>query len=178
LYPQNLKQFEQWGTITYFSPLEDKTFPIQPDLLYLPGGYPELHLETLSNNTTLLRQIHTYAQNGRILAECGGMMYLGRTITDKSDKAWPMASVLDISTSMQPARLSIGYRTVRLNGETLKGHEFHFSQPTTASPHIADIRNVRDEPVSTTLFYRPGLLATYAHVYWGEDSTPLKNLLA
>ncbi|MBS1665248.1 MAG: cobyrinate a,c-diamide synthase [Bacteroidetes bacterium] len=175
LYPQNIRQLEQWGTITYFSPLKDTTLPFQPDLLYLPGGYPELYLEALSDNTTLLRQIKTY--NGRIIAECGGMMYLGESITDSSGKAWPMAGVLDIATTMQSPKLSIGYRTVQLNGQTLKGHEFHFSRSATSYP-IADVRNVQNEPVSTPLFSRPGLLASYAHFYWGEDGHPIKTLLS
>lgn len=166
LYPQNIRQLEQWGAITYFSPLKDKAFPIQPDLLYLPGGYPELYLETLASNKDLLSQIRTY--NGSILAECGGMMYLGQSITDKSGASWPMVGVLDIATSIQSPKLSIGYRTLHLDGAVLKGHEFHFSQAITPYPTV-DVRNAHGEPVATPVFRRPGLLATYAHLYWGED---------
>jgi len=206
LYPENIRRLEEWGQVSYFSPIRDQHFPCEPDLLYLPGGYPELYLEALSSNATMLREINTYAAaNGRIIAECGGMMYLGRNIGDVSGKTWPMAGVLDIATSMQPKKLTLGYRTVRLNGENMRGHEFHYSQlattiadpspgppasatsaPTTAAPTPpapcpppanAEIFNARGEQVQTPVFYTPRLIAAYTHFYWGEELGLLKILL-
>ena len=180
LYPENIRRLEQWGQVSYFSPIRDQGFPCQPDLLYLPGGYPELYLEALSHNRGMLQAIYTYAAaNGRIIAECGGMMYLGREIGDTSGKAWPMAGVLDIATSMQPQKLTLGYRTVRLNGATMKGHEFHYSQPLGNYSGVdAEVLTVRGEPVQTPVFYTPRLLAAYTHLYWGEELGLLKNILS
>src|SRR5262249_31700679 len=116
LYAENIHRLEEWGRITWFSPIHDEALPIdQPDLIYLPGGYPELYPGQLSANKKMLRQISTYAAaNGRIIAECGGMMYLGQNIVDDKGQEWPMAGVLDITTSMMHRRLTMGYRTVRI----------------------------------------------------------------
>lgn len=180
LYPENIRRLEEWGNVSYFSPLRDEQLPFLPDLLYLPGGYPELHLEALSNNQDMLRQISAYAaSNGRIIAECGGLMYLGRSLQDTAGKTWSMAGVLDIATSILHKKLTLGYRTVRLNGMLLKGHEFHYSQPLGEYiPSAAEVSDVRGNPVPTPVFYHPHLLASYAHFYWGEDTSLLESLLA
>jgi cobyrinic acid a,c-diamide synthase len=163
LYAENIRRLAQWGQIAWFSPTHDQALPFHPDLLYLPGGYPELYLQQLSENKNMLRQIADYAgTGGRIIAECGGMMYLGRSIVDNKGKEWPMAGVLDISTSMRHPRLTIGYRTFRHGNAELKGHEFHFSQPLGDWPQ-------------TPFFHNPNLLASYAHFYWGEDTTALSS---
>jgi cobyrinic acid a,c-diamide synthase len=68
------------GHVTFFSPLNDDVLP-QGDVLYLPGGYPELYAQQLSANTKMRKAIHDYAEaGGRIVAECGGFMYLCRDI--------------------------------------------------------------------------------------------------
>jgi cobyrinic acid a,c-diamide synthase len=164
LYPENLRRLEELGTIHYFSPLKDTVLPAKPDLIYLPGGYPELYLPELSANTALLDTLRSYAANGgKILAECGGMMYLGRSITDDSGKEYPMASILDLSTGMQQSELAIGYRTIPLPGGMARGHEFHYSQVIGTAPDV---------------FRSPGILATYMHFYWGEDHGFLDHWLA
>ncbi len=180
LYPENIRRLKECGQVSYFSPMKDEQMPFLPDLLYLPGGYPELYPETLSGNQDMLRQINTYAAaNGRIIAECGGLMYLGRNIQDATGKTWPMAGVLDIATSILHKKLTLGYRTIRLNDLVLKGHEFHYSQPLgDYAPSAAEVCNVQGEPVRTPVFYHPRLLASYAHFYWGEDKSLLESLLA
>jgi cobyrinic acid a,c-diamide synthase len=177
LYPENIRRLQQWGQITYFSPVHDQEMPFQPDLLYLPGGYPELYPQQLSENKNMLRQIGTYARaDGRIIAECGGMMYLGRSIVDDKGTHWPMAGVLDISTSMAHQKLTIGYRTFRLRNTTIKGHEFHFSQPIGArASEDVEITNARGEPAPTPFFHNDNLLASYAHFYWGENMDLLNS---
>jgi len=202
LYPENLRRLEEIGHIHYFSPLDDPHLPaarqIAPEnapLLYLPGGYPELYLEKLSENCSMLQDIRTFAKTGgQLIAECGGMMYLGKTIADENGKAWPMTGLLDIETSMAVKKLSLGYRTVELAGHTLKGHEFHYSQlmspeanadrpqnPALREQHAtaqitAKTTNVHNQPVETAIFHRPGLLASYMHFYWGEDPALLSLL--
>jgi len=177
LYPENIHRLSQWGQITWFSPMHDKELPFQPDLLYLPGGYPELYLQQLSENKNMLRQISTYANtDGRIIAECGGMMYLGRSIVDDKGQEYPMAGVLDISTSMAQRRLTIGYRTVRVGNTAIKGHEFHFSQAIAPwSLKDVEITNARGEPAPTPFFHSDNLLASYAHFYWGENMDLLNS---
>jgi len=180
LYPENIRRLEEYGRVSYFSPIRDQHLPFIPDLLYLPGGYPELHLPELSANQSLLQQVNAFAaSNGPIIAECGGMMYLGRDIQDVTGKAWPMAGVLDIATSMFHKKMTLGYRTVRLGDLVLKGHEFHYSQPLGEyARSAAEVFNVQGIRVETPVFYHPHLLASYAHFYWGENRDLLQRLLS
>ena len=189
LYPENIRRLEQWGRIEYFSPLRESHLPEDTDLLYLPGGYPELYPEALSNNNSLLQDIRAFAAGGKgkILAECGGMMFLGHSITDESGKAWPMTGLLDIATSIEKKKLTLGYRSTELAGHTIKGHEFHYSQALgspTASPGVtptaaplAITRNSQGQPTNTPFFFEPNIFASYMHVYWGEDPSLLYQWL-
>jgi cobyrinic acid a,c-diamide synthase len=154
-YPENIRRLEELGTIHYFSPLKDTGLPVKPDLIYLPGGYPELYLPDLSANTPLLDALRSYAAvGGKILAECGGMMYLGHSITDPSGKRYDTAGIIDIRTTMEDPGFTLGYRTIPLPGGMARGHEFHYSQAIGAAPDV---------------FLSPRILATYMHFYWGED---------
>ena len=177
LYGENLRVLSQLGPVTYFSPLQDKQLP-PADLLYFPGGYPELHLPALSANIPLLEQLRTYT--GKILAECGGMMYLGASITGEDGIAYPMAGVLPCSTSMQPPQLALGYRQVYFGDLLLMGHEFHYSQYTGVLPLTApDIRvlTARDETVPVPVFRNENMLASYLHFYFGDNAEGLKTVL-
>ncbi|HEY4111618.1 cobyrinate a,c-diamide synthase [Puia sp.] len=198
LYPENLRRLEAYGRIQFFSPLSEPHLP-PADLLYLPGGYPELYLEQLAGNKTLLADIRSFASKGRILAECGGMMVLGHSITDETGKPWPMAGILNIATTIQEKKLALGYRTLTLDGQSLKGHEFHYSQfvqtPAAANginlapagvkgivqpPAAANgiVRNARGQEVAAPVFHGPNLFASYMHFYWGESAGPLEAWLA
>jgi cobyrinic acid a,c-diamide synthase len=155
VYPENIRRLEELGIVNYFSPLKDTGLPAKPDLIYLPGGYPELYLPELSSNTPLLDALRSYAaEGGKILAECGGMMYLGQRITDPSGKPYDMAGIIEIRTTMEDEGFSLGYRTISLPGGTARGHEFHYSRAIGAAPDV---------------FLSPRILATYMHFYWGED---------
>jgi cobyrinic acid a,c-diamide synthase len=181
LYPENMRRLQQWGDIHYFSPLESSQLPVAADLIYLPGGYPELYLPRLAGNVPLLDQLRTYAAaGGRIIAECGGMMYLGRSIADETGNAYPMAGILDIATGMQRKKLSLGYRTVLLPGGTAKGHEFHYSQFEGQGNDALIPReayNAAGHRVDVPFFHTPSLMASYMHLYWGEEMGFMENWL-
>lgn len=179
LYPENLRRLEAFGQLQFFSPLTDVHLP-PGDLLYLPGGYPELHLEQLANNQSLWQDIRTFAANGgRILGECGGMMVLGRSITDESGRSWPAAGLLDMATTIKDKKLSLGYRTLTLNNQTLKGHEFHYSQFTNDPIGTANItvQNARGQTIPAPVFYQQNIFASYMHFYWGESPGLLETWL-
>jgi cobyrinic acid a,c-diamide synthase len=185
LYPENIRRLEEWGSVHYFSPLKDERLPVKADLIYLPGGYPELYLDTLANNHGLLQQLRSYAAGGgKIIAECGGMMYLGQSIVDEKGKVYPMTGILGLSTSMEKKKLQMGYRTILLDGKTIKGHEFHYSQLTedtrigrADAMTDSEVYNARGERVEAPVFYTPRLLASYMHLYWGDDTTLLEKWL-
>lgn len=179
LYPENIRRLEQWGSVQYFSPLVATQLPAETDLLYLPGGYPELYLAELAGNRSLLEDLQRYAAGGgKILAECGGMMYLGRSISDEAGKSYQMAGILAIDTGMERKKLSLGYRTVTLPQGSMKGHEFHYSQYISQEERDAGkAYNARGEQVEAPLFYTSNLLASYMHLYWGEEMGFLENWL-
>jgi len=178
-YAENIKALSTFGTIRYFSPLKDEVLP-SADLIYFPGGYPELHLEALSRNQMIKDQLFTYYQNGgKILAECGGMMYLGKSIADHQGKAYEMTGILAFSTSMQHKKLSIGYKRIDIEGITLKGHEFHYSQFTEIPEANRSIKvwNARNELLQLPVYHTQNLLASYFHFYFGSNIRAIEKLL-
>ena len=162
-YRENLAQLERLGKVQYFSPLAGDPLP-GADLLYLPGGYPELFLEELRGRSSLIAQIRAYAEaGGRILAECGGMMYLSQAV----------CGILPFECTMEGARLHLGYRRiVDARGREWRGHEFHYShvrdEAAVTLPSVAVQYNAAGERVDTPLYRWRNVLAGYTHLYWGE----------
>ncbi|WP_111708533.1 cobyrinate a,c-diamide synthase [Lutibacter citreus] len=177
-YVQNIECLKELGNVVFFSPLKDEKLP-NVDLVYLPGGYPEFYTKQLSDNKSMLQSIKNFADaGGKIIAECGGMMYLGKSIIDKEGNEFEMANVFDLSTSMQAMKLNLGYRTIQFDDFQLKGHEFHYS---TIIQHkkfksIATVFNARESEVDTVVFQYKNVLASYIHYYLGQEKL-LKNLL-
>ena len=109
IYRANIDSLRTMGEVRFFSPLHDSHLP-SCDILYLPGGYPELYLDDISGNSEMMAEIKAYAENGgRIFAECGGFMYLCHDIDNI-----PMCGVFPFSASMRDARLHLGYRQMYL----------------------------------------------------------------
>ena len=76
-YKENLELLEELGEVIFFSPIEDRWLPNNIDFLYIGGGYPEVFVRELSQNTSMLSSIKKALNNGlRCYAECGGLMYL------------------------------------------------------------------------------------------------------
>lgn len=143
-YRANIDALREIGEVEFFSPLHSDSLP-SCDLLYLPGGYPELFLSEIRGNFNICRQIKSYAeQGGRIIAECGGFMYLCRDIDGE-----PMCDVFPFSATMENARLHLGYR--EYNG--MNGHEFHYSDIAESHDLVHKYKNV---------------IAGYTHWYWAE----------
>ena len=156
------------GNVRYFDPENDVPDFSGIDLLYLPGGYPEKHLEALVANEACRRAIKDYAeQGGRIQAECGGMMYLcEQIVTD--DGEYPMCGVLPYSITARKVdrKLSLGYRCFVLDGKKYRGHEFHYTQfMGKTPPSVVQVYNAKGEPVTTPVFRYKNVLASYTHLY-------------
>ncbi|OUJ76382.1 cobyrinic acid a,c-diamide synthase [Hymenobacter crusticola] len=179
-YLQNLDALHELGEVTYFSPLTDAALPAGTNFLYLPGGYPELFADALSANTGMRASIAAYcAAGGATYAECGGLMYLGRTITNAQGHTFPMAAVLPCTTSMQEAKLTLGYRTIQWNDLTIRGHEFHYStlEDQGLTPTAMHLTNAKEAPVPVQVYRHGNVWASYVHLYWGEDRTFIDQLL-
>jgi cobyrinic acid a,c-diamide synthase len=180
-YLQNLQALAEVGEVTYFSPLADAALPPGTELLYLPGGYPELFAKALSQNGLMRASLAAYcAAGGTTYAECGGLMYLGQQLIDAQGQAFPMVGALACDTSMEAAKLTLGYRTVEWNGLTIKGHEFHYSQLADhgLTPEPARITSAKGGGVPVQLYRQGNVLASYVHLYWGDSKDFVKELLA
>lgn len=170
IYHENISILEAMGNVVFFSPLNDIELP-EADLVYLAGGYPELYLDKLSENYSMKQSIVEYCRRGgKMLAECGGMMYLCNNIISKDGKVYPMCGIFNQDTSMERMKLHLGYRRIVLNGNELKGHEFHYSQIVNNSMHtsVGEIYSARGKKLDTKIFRKDNTIASYIHFYWGE----------
>ena len=157
-----------FGAVRFFDPEREVPSLADADLLYLPGGYPEKHVEALVCNEACRKVIADFAEGGgRVVAECGGMMYLCRSIVDDRGR-WPMCGVLpyDITACQCDRRLSLGYRRFVMDGREYRGHEFHYTQFVAPLPPSAvQVYNARGEAVSTPVLRYKNVLASYTHLY-------------
>lgn len=134
-YPHLLQDWRDAGAdLQFFSPLADEAAP-DADLIYLPGGYPELYAGRLAANARFLGSLRR--SNAPIYGECGGYMTLGEVLIDADGTAHRMAGLLALETSFEKRALHLGYRDLQaLAGPfagTWKGHEFHYATTLKAS---------------------------------------------
>jgi cobyrinic acid a,c-diamide synthase len=170
LYPANLDALRAMGaTLSFFSPLHDDRVP-DADSLYLPGGYPELHLQALQDNRAMQEALRAFHASGKpVYAECGGMMLLFESIEDKHGNTGSMAGLLPGKVVMQPRLAGLGSQAVELPEGMLRGHTFHYSRTETALEPLA--RGVPQRHGSSgEAVYRAGrLTASYLHLYFPSN---------
>jgi adenosylcobyric acid synthase len=181
IYQENIDRF---GNVYFFDPEKEVPDFSGIDLLYLPGGYPEKHLEVLVGNEACRKAIRDFAeQGGRVVAECGGMMYLCESIvTDEGE--YPMCGVLPYKISARKAdrKLSLGYRQFMLEGKEYRGHEFHYTQFLGEVPKsVVQVYDAKGNPVPTPVFRYKNVLASYTHLAptpspIPEQSSPTRSL--
>jgi cobyrinic acid a,c-diamide synthase len=180
LYPANLDTLQALGaTLTFFSPLADEPVPGGADAVYLPGGYPELHAEALSQSSawkSSMRAVH--AAGIPIVAECGGMMALADTLADQSGAIWPMAGLLTGSVAMQPRLAGLGPQALPTEQGILRGHTFHYSKlTTTVQPAAHTIKH--PSAIQGEAWYRAGsLTASYFHAYFPSNPAAVAALFS
>lgn len=135
-YADGLALLEGLGAeLVPFSPVKDKNLPDKIGGLYLGGGYPELYAKALSENSSMREAVFQAVQGGMpTVAECGGFLYLQKTLTDPAGTAWPMAGVF-AGEGKNTGRLSrFGYVTLTARksgllgpaGSAFPAHEFHY----------------------------------------------------
>jgi len=134
-YQDNLDLLRRLGAeIVFFSPISDKKIP-SCDGIYIGGGFPEVKADLLQKNDIMKKLIKKYAQDGLpIYAECGGLMYLTKSIHYKSGK-FKMVGLFDAVTVMEK-KLKLNYTSAKIRQKspfslqptTVKGHEFHYSE--------------------------------------------------
>jgi cobyrinic acid a,c-diamide synthase len=126
IYQSNLDWLQaQAAKISFFSPIAGDAVP-DCDAIWLPGGYPELHAQSLSKSATWTSLAKHIEQGTPTLAECGGMMLLAENIIDHQGTSWNMAGILPITCRMQDRLAALGYR--QDENSSIKGHEYHHSK--------------------------------------------------
>lgn len=172
-YPHLLDDWRSAGAeIEFFSPLADQAPPDACDAIFLPGGYPELHAETIAHARDFMSGLRRAAISGkRIYGECGGYMVLGRTLIDADGQSHAMANLLDHVTDFADRRLHLGYRTLTplsadLWQTPLRGHEFHYSQLKDAGTDapLFTATDARGQSRGSVGGQRGSVMGSYMHI--------------
>ncbi|MDD1721596.1 MAG: cobyrinate a,c-diamide synthase, partial [Euryarchaeota archaeon] len=107
-YRSNIDALEKRANLVFFSPIRD-TMP-EVDALYFGGGYPELHALKLGENHNLLDDVRARAAEGMpIYGECGGLMYLSRSLASVEGTTTPLVGALPADIQMKPRRQALGH---------------------------------------------------------------------
>lgn len=187
-YQDNLDLLTHLGCrLVPFSPLRDPA-PPPADLLYLGGGYPELHARELAANESMRAAVRRFAESGgHVYAECGGLMYLCESLMLGEGAVLPMCGVLPAQTVMTGRRLRLGYTLVRVERDCLlgpsglvsRGHEFHYSTlkvhkdiPTALT--ISRAGNGAEKPDGLLV---GNTLASYTHIHFASNPVMGRHLV-
>ncbi len=173
--------------LLFFSPCNDSALP-EVDALLIGGGYPEINAQKLEENVSMRNAILKFIeQGGLVYAECGGLMYLGRTTSSTEGRVHYMVGALELDTRLTK-ELTLGYTELEgvtqsalsAKGEILKGHEFHYSK-------VADIdedarfcykvrkgRGIKDSMEGYLVY---NTLASYTHLHFRGNLSFAQRLL-
>lgn len=189
-YPDNIELLRNTGVkIVRFSPLHDAKLP-ECQMLWLGGGYPELYARALSANRSMLDAIRSANQRGvAIYAECGGLMYLGSTLRDAAGDIHSMVGVIPGHSEMGKRLTRFGYCEATASqpmlladaGETLRGHEFHYSDFTPEQDAVMQCRKTRDGRMLSQWqggWQVGNTYASYLHIHFAQRPTMLSRWIA
>ena len=170
IYTANLDCLIALGAeLVFFSPLADQTLPVC-DAVWIPGGYPELHADTIAANTVLRDSLAQHITAGKpVWAECGGMMALFETLVTTDGQRHAQWGLLPGEVSMHKRLAGLGPQQLALDSGTLRGHTFHYS--TTSTPLQAMVRTARPDTApqpdaGEALWQQGALRASYFHAWF------------
>ena len=182
-YPESLRVLEEMGAeLVPFSPLRDAALPVVDGLLF-GGGFPEMFLEQLSANVSMLESIRRAAERGApMVAECGGYMYLCRLVQAFDGREVPMVGLIPEVCRMEKRLQAVGYveatalsdNVLCQAGEVLRGHEFHFSRMEPAQTgHVGgpafQITKKRTGAGAPGGYAAKNLVASYLHIHFAGN---------
>ena len=173
-YPHLLEGWRRVGAeVLPFSPLANQAPDPSADLVWLPGGYPELHAGKLAAAEAFRAGLRRHAETKPVHGECGGYMALGEALIDKEGVRHRMAGLLGLVTSYEKRKFHLGYRRAVLSapmpgfgaGAALRGHEFHYStildEPDAP---LAAVTDADGNPVPETGSRRGNVTGTFFHL--------------
>ena len=186
-YHNNIEALRREGAkIKFFSPLSDKKIP-NCDCIYIGGGFPEILGKKLSQNNTMKKSIKQAAENGTpIYAECGGLMYLTKSIKNQNQK-YKMVGLFDAETEMT-RKMTLNYTDGRITSNCLissprnfHAHEFHYSRITNIPKDAKFLYDLNiGEGISSNKdgISEYNVVASYCHLYFDSAkfaSSIIKN---
>ena len=170
IYEANLDCLRAMGAeLCFFSPLAGERLPAC-DALWLPGGYPELHLAALQANAGLRLDLHRHVQRGRpVWAECGGMVALCEGLGDAEGHWRPLWGLLPGRARMQKRLAGLGMQQLQTPWGLLRGHTFHYSRLDSDAQVLARSSRPGQQPRADAgeAWYRHGSIhASYFHAWF------------
>lgn len=173
-YRENLRMLEDMGaTLVYFSPLTDAHVS-EVDALIFGGGYPELYAKELYENQSMRASVWQALEAGMPChAECGGFLYLGKSLADAEGNVYEMVGFLD----------GAGFRTERLQrfgyvelasqeadafavNTVLRGHEFHYWDSTDCGDACLAWKPLSKQKTYSCMVKKKGTFAGFPHLYY------------
>ena len=184
IYPANIAFLrEQGATLQFFSPLAGDALP-ECDALWLPGGYPELHAETLVACQPLAEAIRQHWQADKpIWAECGGMLALMQELHWPSKALrTPLLGVIPGVVTQHDRLRGLGMQAWQSPWGMLRGHGFHYSTCDTSLPVVGHTQRLLDEDrvdAATQLesvYAQGSLRMSYFHAWFASNSVAAARL--
>ena len=177
IYAENIRLLEALGaTLIYFSPLRDQELPIA-DALWLPGGYPELHKEKLQANQPMHQAIRQHYQaDKKILAECGGMLYIQKTLTGVDDNTVNMVGLISGDGHMRSRSGCQGMQTALLPEGEIRAHAHHHSRSENTINPISHAKRATHPAPGEAIYRSKGLTASYLHLFFPSNEVAISKL--
>jgi cobyrinic acid a,c-diamide synthase len=184
-YNENLSVLRNLGAeITYFSPIIDTSIPDGVSGIILGGGFPEVMADKLNSNQSMLKSIKKAGEQGiPVYGECGGLMYLTKSITGykNSKKVFRMVGIVDATTKMT-GRLTLNYTNADMNSTTfgniknMRGHEFHYSKiedlPSDSKFAYSMKRGIGIDGGKHDGVLTHNVIASYMHLHFYDSRFP------
>lgn len=185
-YDENIELLKELGAkLVCFSPLNDKELPVDIDGLILGGGYPELYAKELSANASMREAIQTQCAGGvPCIAECGGFLYLQKSLEGDDGIVYPMCGVLD-GAGFKTSRLQrFGYMEAVLQDEgimghnlTMRGHEFHYWDCTDNGSSATAYKPTTPDKTYKCIVHTDTMFAGFPHFNYYSNKEALSNFV-
>lgn len=185
-YRENLHMLEDMGAeLVYFSPLADAHVP-KVDALIFGGGYPELYAKQLYENRSMRASVWQALESGMPChAECGGFLYLGKSLADAEGNVYEMVGFLD-GAGFRTERLQrFGYVELALQeadafavNTVLRGHEFHYWDSTDCGDACLAWKPLSKQKTYPCMVKKKGTFAGFPHLYYAGAEAFFYHLFA
>jgi cobyrinic acid a,c-diamide synthase len=173
-YQENLEWLEENGwEIVPFSPLHDHNLPCAGiSAILLGGGYPEIYAKDLSENLAMLKELRSAEKQGvKILAECGGFLYLHEMLEGTDGCFYPMAGLIE-GKAYRTERLSrFGYIVLydRQGNRMARAHEFHYWDSTRPGKDLKAVKPLSSREWDC-MIVTDQMIAGFPHLYYASGA--------